>query len=512
MVVLIYTPSSVAAEKKNKFLTCLYNLIFEEKSQPTSQIKQELGQSNPQSNPLLARQIKQELDQGKNRVSYEQYDKVIDQVLTQYVPQMYPEDFTKVALDIIKNRSGSANKGGLANFNRMRKVFSLIQKHSQSVDLSAAQIKQIRDAMHKENVGELLWQDRRRDKGIDAFIGTTTFGKPSHINSQSTPTANLIQVWTELDQGKNRVSRDQYDTVIDQVLTRHVPQMNAEQFTKVALDIITNRSASANNGGFADFNQMAKVFGLIQKHSQSVDLSAAQIGQIRAAMRKENSGELMWQLLNRDKDIDDFIDTAPFGRPAPGSDKGAAKASIASMKIDPHNYGARKQLAQDLASTQGKDSDEALMRLASDPNEQVAKAALKSLGSRKIQTLDNFDYSSLINPKDSWARKHFAEALAFAPGKKADEALMRLAADPNENVASAALESLSNRHVQDLGDFDFPSLINREESLARRHLAESLAFAQGSKVDEALTRLAADTDEGTAKAALHSIKLRYKSR
>jgi HEAT repeat protein len=174
--------------------------------------------------------------------------------------------------------------------------------------------------------------------------------------------------------------------------------------------------------------------------------------------------------------------------------------------INTSNWSARSGLAKALKYVGGPGADEALLRLNADTDNDVRTAALDSIKTRPLNAGD-LDVSSFINASNWSARAGLARALGFVGGHGADQALLRLNADTDNDVRTAALVSIEARPF-DAANFNVSGLINSSNWSARAGLARALKSVTGQGANEALLRLNADTDNDVRTAALASITAR----
>lgn len=176
-----------------------------------------------------------------------------------------------------------------------------------------------------------------------------------------------------------------------------------------------------------------------------------------------------------------------------------------SSLISSSNWGARAGLAKALKYTTGQGANEALLRLSADTDYDVRTAAIEAIKGRPFDA-GNFDVSSLINPSNWSSRAGLAKALNYVAGEGANRALVQLNADTDNDVRTAALTSIAGRPF-DAGDFNVSAFINPNWS-SRSGLAKALKYVKGRGANEALLRLNADTDNDVRTAALASLAAR----
>ncbi|HUP57121.1 MAG TPA: hypothetical protein VM598_06690 [Bdellovibrionota bacterium] len=167
-----------------------------------------------------------------------------------------------------------------------------------------------------------------------------------------------------------------------------------------------------------------------------------------------------------------------------------------------------RQIRVDAVSAFAGYSDETaeqwILKLNADKYADVRQAALAVIRGR------NHDFGawivSLLIDDESWSsREGLARALRYATGSGADEALLRLSADPVGSVRDAAYESIAARPF-DAGSFEVRSLIDPDSWSSRQGLARALRYVSGQKSIAALVVLANDLVRSVKDAARESLR------
>lgn len=168
------------------------------------------------------------------------------------------------------------------------------------------------------------------------------------------------------------------------------------------------------------------------------------------------------------------------------------------------DWSVRSEVAKALIQYADGTANQWLLRLNADTDSDVRKNAFTTISGRKFDA-GAFNVSSLINQSDWSSRVGLAKALQYVTGAEADNALLRLAADTDSDVRSTALTSLQIRPF-DIANRDISSLINRNDWSSRVGLAKALTYVTGQGANETLLRLCADTDSDVRAAALKSLR------